>query len=158
MTFKANKKRFLPVYNNELPYVFPVIFIVHSKTAHIMKATNLRLGNVVALFDQPENPDRVLILEPGLVHLMNRDEADDEKNIIGVPVSEQVLAQYQIPFNCWHKSGTTKIYIDILQDPERATLHCQGIKCNVLFLHEIQNLVFDLTGEDLIKHHHIHYA
>ena len=158
MTFKANKKRFLPVYNNELPYVFPVIFIVHSKTAHIMKATNLRLGNIVALVDRPEMPDRVLILEPGLVHLMNRDEADDEKNIIGVRVSEQVLAQYQLPFNCWHESGTIEIFIDVSQDNEQAILHCLGIKRNVFFLHEIQNLVLDLTGEDLIKHHHIHYA
>lgn len=123
-----------------------------------MKATNLRLGNVVALVDRPESPDRVLILEPGLVHLMNRDEADDERNIIGVPVSEQVLAQYQIPFNCWHQSGTTKIFIDILQDQEQAILHCQEIRLKICFLHEIQNLVFDLTGEDLLKHHHIHYA
>jgi hypothetical protein len=123
-----------------------------------MKATNLRLGNVVALVDQPESPDQVLILEPGLVHLMNRDEADDERNIIGVPVSEHVLAQYQIPFNCWHESGTIEIFIDIPQDQEQAILHCQGIKRNVFFLHEIQNLVFDLTGEDIIRHRHIHYA
>jgi len=27
-----------------------------------MKATDLRLGNIVALIDQPENPDRVLML------------------------------------------------------------------------------------------------
>lgn len=123
-----------------------------------MKATNLRLGNVVALVDQPESPDRVLILEPGLVHLMNRQEADDERNVIGVPVSEQILAQYQIPFNCWHQSGTTKIFIDVRQDREQVVLRCQEIRLRICFLHEIQNLVFDLTGEDLLKHHHIHYA
>jgi hypothetical protein len=123
-----------------------------------MKATNLRLGNIVALVDQPESPDCVLILEPGLVHLMNRDQADDEKNIIGVPVSEQVLAQYEIPFNCWHENGTTKIFIDIPKDQEHAILHCQGIRRKICFIHEIQNLVFDLTGEDIIQHHHIHYA
>lgn len=123
-----------------------------------MKATNLRLGNIVALIDQPGSPDRVLILEPGLVHLMNRNEADDERNISGVPVSEQVLAYYEIPVNCWHENETTKIFIDIPKDREQAILHCQGLRRRISFIHEIQNLVFDLTGEDLIKHQHIHYA
>jgi hypothetical protein len=123
-----------------------------------MKATNLRLGNIVALIDQPENPDRVLMLEPGLVHLMNRNEPDDEKNIIGVPVSKEILEKHQIPFNRWHLRGKTKIYIDVLQDRDQVILRCQEIHCKICFLHEIQNLILDLTGEDLIKHHHIHYA
>jgi hypothetical protein len=79
-----------------------------------MKATNLRLGNIVALIDQPENPYRVLMLEPGLVHLMNRYEADDENNIIGVPMSKEILEKFQIPLNSWHLRGkTNKIRIKI---------------------------------------------
>ena len=123
-----------------------------------MKATNLRLGNIVALIDQPENPDRVLMLEPGLVHLMNRFEADDENNIIGVPMSKEILEKFQIPLNSWHLRGKTNISIDIIHDLDQVILHCQGIKRKVSFLHEIQNLILDLIGEDLIEHPHIHHA
>lgn len=61
-----------------------------------MKATHLRLGNIVALIDQPDKLDRVLILEPGLVHLMNRNQADNENNIIGSKVTKDLFDDVQI--------------------------------------------------------------
>jgi hypothetical protein len=123
-----------------------------------MKATHLRLGNIVALIDQPENLDRVLILEPGLVHLMNRDQADDENNIIGVALTKELLESLEIPTNTWLLNGRAKIGISIKGGKEQVTLQCGGIGRIVYFLHEIQNTILELTGEELIKHKHIHYA
>lgn len=123
-----------------------------------MKATQLRLGNIVALIDQPDKLDRVLILEPGLVHLMNRDQADDENNITGVIVNRDLLESLDIPTNIWLLNGRAKIGITIKGGKEQITLQCGGIERIVYFLHEIQNIIFELTGEELIKHKHIHYA
>lgn len=123
-----------------------------------MKATHLRLGNIVALIDQPDKLDRVLILEPGLVHLMNRDQADDENNITGVIVNRDLLESLEIPTNSWLLNGRAKIGITTKGSKEQVTLNCSGIERIVYFLHEIQNTIFELTGEELIKHKHIHYA
>lgn len=123
-----------------------------------MKATHLRLGNIVALIDQPDKLDRVLILEPGLVHLMNRDQADDENNIIGVIVNRDLLKSLEIPTNTWLLNGKAKIVITNKGGKEQVTLQSGGIERIVYFLHEIQNTIFELTGEEIVKHKHIHYA
>jgi hypothetical protein len=123
-----------------------------------MKATHLRLGNIVALIEQPKNLDRVLILEPGLVHLMNRDQAEDENNIIGATVTKDLLESLEIPINTWLLNGRAKINIFSEGGKEQVSLQCAGIEGPVYFLHEIQNKIFELTGEELIKHKHIHYA
>jgi hypothetical protein len=122
-----------------------------------MKATHLRLGNIVALIDQPENLGRVLILEPGLVHLMNRDQADDENNIIGVAVSKELLESFKIPINTWVLNGRAKIDISFKGGKEQITLQCAGTERPVYFLHEIQNKIFEFTGEELFKHKYVHY-
>jgi hypothetical protein len=121
-----------------------------------MKATDLRLGNIVAAIDEPGKFDSVLILEPGTVHLMNRLEADDENNIIGVPATKENLADFNIPCDMTFTTGGCDVFIEMQSAKGHALVHCQGISRKIDYLHELQNLIHVLCDEDIIKHPHVH--
>jgi hypothetical protein len=121
-----------------------------------MKATELRLGNIVACIEEPGKPDVVILLEPGVVQLMNRSEEDDENNVIGVPLTSDLLSSYGIGEET-HVSGKA---LRILQgaDSDHFLLRVGENMHPVRFVHELQNLVLALCGEDLIKHPYIHFV
>ena len=68
-----------------------------------MKSTECRLGNVLSTIDDPEKNGAVLTLEPGLVHPVHREYADDENQILGVSVTREVLDRCHIPYNTWNQ-------------------------------------------------------
>ena len=121
-----------------------------------MKATELRLGNIVAVIDEPGKPDVVTLLEPGLVQLMSRAEEDDENNIVGVPVTSELLSFYQIG----EETTLAGKSIRILQgaEPGSFLLKAGDLTLPVRCMHEMQNLVHALCGEDLIKPPYIHFV
>lgn len=125
-------------------------------TVHI-KAAELRLGNILSTADDPANRSAVLSLEPGLVHLIHRDFADDENVIIGVQVSRELMAQYHIPFNCWHQFGKLRAYIELTPMDEYAFLHAPGIVCRFQWLHQLQNLMLDICDYELITEPVVHH-
>lgn len=121
-----------------------------------MKSTDLRLGNIAAAIDDPFKPDYVVVLEPGLVYLMGREEADDEQNIIPVPVSAEMLATYDIPCDVTFSIAGHEVRICMQEAGDRATLELNGARFDFHYLHEVQNLIHALCGEDIIRHPHVH--
>jgi hypothetical protein len=121
-----------------------------------MRSTDLRLGNIVAAIDEPFKPDYVVVLEPGLVYLMGREEADDEQNIIPVPVSSEMLATYDIPCEVTFSLSGHEVRICMQESRECATLILNGAHVDFHYLHEMQNLIHALCGEDIIRHPHVH--
>jgi hypothetical protein len=121
-----------------------------------MKSTDLRLGNIVAAIDEPFKPDYVVVLEPGLVYLMGREEADDEQNIIPVRVLSELLATYDIPCDVTFSVSGHEVRVVTYEDQERATLEFNGVGYDIHYVHELQNLIHTLCGEDIIRHPHVH--
>jgi hypothetical protein len=121
-----------------------------------MKATELRLGNIVAAIDEPGKPDVVIVLEPGIIHLMSRTEADDENNIVGIPVTQELLSEYRIGEETLLAGRPMRI----LQGTETGTFQLwMGDRTFIFrYMHELQNLVQAVCGEDLIKHPYIHFV
>lgn len=121
-----------------------------------MKATELRLGNIVAAIDEPGKPDVVTLLEPGIVQLLSRTEEDDENNIIGVPVSSELLSFYQVGEETILAGKSVRILKGV--EPGSFLLKAGDLTFPVRCMHELQNLVQALCGEDLIKHPYIHFV
>jgi hypothetical protein len=121
-----------------------------------MKATQLRLGNLVQICSDPTFIDHVLILEPGQIHLESGKDFEEESNIIGVPIRELLIEKYGIPANTWFFLGGKKVYIGITQGRSQVQLHIEKWIFRVRYMHELQNIAFDITGEELITHPNIH--
>ncbi len=121
-----------------------------------MKATQLRLGNLVRLTTDPSCIDHVLILEPGQVHLESGKDYEEEGNITGVPLREGLLGRYGIPSNKWFYLGGVRVYVGIEQGRTHSMLHIDKWMFRIKYVHELQNIAFDMTGEELITHPNIH--
>ena len=60
-----------------------------------MKASDLRLGNIVGVcYENLSTPAEVIVLEPGVVHLSNRKYPDSDRDIVGIPLSENWIVMY----------------------------------------------------------------
>jgi len=123
-----------------------------------MKATQLRLGNIVGLTADPQSIDHVLMLQPGLVHLESGTDFEEEGLIEGVPVSARMLDRFGIPENNWFYLGGMRIYIALLPGARSAQLHIEKRLFKFRYMHELQNLLFDHTGQEIIQHPNIHAA
>ena len=121
-----------------------------------MKATQLRLGNLVRLSTDPACIDHVLILEPGQIHLESGREFVEEDNVSGVPIRESLLSSYGIPANTWFFLGGNRTYIGLTPGRLPALMHIDKWLFRVRYIHELQNIAYDVTGQDLITHPNIH--
>ena len=122
-----------------------------------MKATELRLGNILSTVDDPGHRGAVLTLEPGLVHLVHREYADDENLLLGVPVTRSLLDQYHIPYGTWHQFGRERVYIDLPPNEEYAFLHAPGVVMRFEHLHELQNIMLEVCNHELITDPVVHH-
>lgn len=121
-----------------------------------MKSTHLRLGNIVGLSTNPAILDHVLMLEPGLVHLESSQDYEDEEHIREIPIRESILGRFGIPANNWFYLGGFRMYIGLIPGMREAQLHMNKYCFKVRYMHELQNLILDHTGQELITHPHIH--
>ena len=65
-----------------------------------MKASDLRVGNIVSVcYEDDIIPDTVLVLEPDVVHLSNRKYPDSDRDIIGVPISNEWLLHFNFNYH-----------------------------------------------------------
>jgi hypothetical protein len=125
-----------------------------------MKATELRLGNVLSTIDEPDRRGAVLSLEPGLVHLVHREYADHENLLQPIPVTRALLDHYHIPYNSWHQFGDERVFIELTPNEEYAFLHAPGVVIRFQYLHELQNILLDICRyeaiTDPVVHHPFH--
>lgn len=122
-----------------------------------MKATQLRLGNIVGLKGDPLKIDHVLMLEPGLIHLESGSDYEQEEHIREIPIRAHVLDHYGIPANNWFYLGGIRMYIGLLTGIRDVQLHIDKHLFTVRSMHELQNLIHDHSGQDLIVLPHIHH-
>lgn len=115
-----------------------------------MKATDLRIGNIVTLAYEDFKPNVVLILEPGLVHLLNRLHPDDERDIEGIPITEGLLHEYKVPSNKIFLIQGTNVKIDVVQDIKPVWLHIKNLTFQLHFIHELQNIIHLISGREII--------
>lgn len=117
-----------------------------------MKSSDLRIGNFVSVcYEDTLIAEEVIILEPGTVHLSNRKYADSDRDIVGVPLSEEWLMRFRFSYNAirnrWYfndlvikRSSDTSNEYWVLQ------FKCGKIK--IAFVHELQNLLHVLNRLD----------
>jgi hypothetical protein len=106
-----------------------------------MKASDLRVGNIVSVcYEDDITPDTVLILEPHVVHLSNREFADSDRDIIGVPLSKEWLMHfnfnYQSKQRIWCRNG---IIIRLLKN--KWTVKWNSLNREIEFVHQLQDLL-----------------
>lgn len=110
-----------------------------------MKSSDLRIGNIVAVcYEDSVNPDTVLILEPGLVHLSNRENADSDRDIIGVPLHEEWLRKFNFKYHFNSDQWTyDEVVIKRIQNDNINTWLAQSetFRKKIAFVHQLQDLL-----------------
>ena len=117
-----------------------------------MKATDLRIGNIVAVcYDDIFIADEVIILEPGVVHLSNRKNPDSDRDIVGVPLQEEWLRKFNFKYNShfdeWRfdetiikkiQSGKVNMWL----------VRSKTLQLKIAFVHQLQDLLHVLVKSD----------
>lgn len=113
-----------------------------------MKITKLRLGNLISLIYDPEKYDAVIALDHcGSVHMNNRDYPDEIRDIIGLELTETLLTKFDFETYIYIKGRE----IRLLFHGKRITVIIDdNINYEIKFVHELQNLVYINTGQELI--------
>ena len=110
-----------------------------------MKASDLRLGNIVSVcYENDTMPDTVIVLEPDVVHLSNRDYPDSDRDIIGVPLQEKWLRIFKFKYN-FHSGEWTfdKIIIKKIETAKTNTwlVQSEKFKLKIEFVHQLQDIL-----------------
>lgn len=105
-----------------------------------MKASDLRIGNIVSVcYENDIVPDTVIVLEPDVVHLSMRKYSDSDRDIIGVPLSEEWLLHfgfiYHLELEVWCFG---EIIIKKLKNKWVAKWNT--LKKEIEFVHQLQDL------------------
>jgi len=113
-----------------------------------MKSTELRLGNLVSLAYDPEKYGVVISMDiAGSVHLGNKEQADDIRDIIGLEITESLLEK--LGYETVIYTGDHEITLSfngkrIMVSIDETTIY------HLRFFHELQNAVFVNTGQELL--------
>ena len=114
----------------------------------------LRIGNILTVcYEEGFKPYTVEILQSDLVHLSNRPEADDPRDIIGLPVTQEFLVSvnfkklstlYIAHFN------ENLISVELAAEIDFTCLYIDQTRFPIKYIHELQNIVFFTTGWEII--------
>ena len=109
-----------------------------------MKASDLRLGNIVGVcYETPLVPEQVIVLEPDAVHLSNRKYPDSDRDIVGIPLSENWLTDLKFRYNSAFEHWSNHNVV-IWKTPDRAKpreVESKAGSWKISFVHELQNLL-----------------
>lgn len=126
-----------------------------------MKAKELRIGNII-YWDIPEkigiNHKVISILENS-INTIPISFSDNLKNYKPIPLTEDWLLKFGFVYNSsyeyWEKEGldlTIRQNYKINISKMMYSLFCEDVSiCIIYHVHQLQNLYFALTGEELIK-------
>ena len=106
-----------------------------------MKASDLRIGNIVSVcYENDIIPDTVIVLEPDVVHLSNRDYPDSDRDITGVPLNEEWLMHFNFIFHSEQEVWCSgEIIIKKLSNNWVAKSNT--LKIEIGFVHQLQDLL-----------------
>lgn len=120
-----------------------------------MKPQELRLGNLISLSYNPEKFGVVIAMDlSGSIHLSNKEEADDIRDIIGLEISEPLLEK--LGYETTIYAGEHEITLKFTGKRVTVTID-ESITYHLRFFHELQNAVFVNTGSELLDPFSIAY-
>jgi hypothetical protein len=128
-----------------------------------MKSSELRIGNLVDLGNRIAKVIEIAHLGCVVVDLEEtQDTIEDYERTKGIPLTEEWLLKFGfekiedfgVYSNIWHFKGVMVSlgnYINVHVDWADDGVGFHSIRCyEELFIHQLQNLYFALTGEELI--------
>lgn len=111
--------------------------------------SSLRIGNILSVcYEAWLQPYRVEILQADLVHLADRKEADDPRDLVGLPVSEDFLLANNFEEMQEHSLFIAQLNKTVIRveftdgKPNLAWLCINQSKYPLNYIHELQNKVF----------------
>lgn len=110
-----------------------------------MKASDLRIGNIVGVcYEDILIADQVIILEPGVVHLSNRENPDSDRDIVGVPLQEEWLKKFNFKYNS--HSDEWKFDVIIIKKIQSGNVNTwlaqsKTLLLKIEFVHQLQDLL-----------------
>lgn len=123
-----------------------------------MKANDLMLGNLVATCDD-HRCDVVIALSDGTVHLGDSRLADDDRDIEGVPLrfwlNEQTGGKTKSRIHTSIKGIHLSFSIKYSNRKAILIFSLNGSSPDIIisYLHQLQNLIFVLTGQKFNPEH-----
>lgn len=107
-----------------------------------MKSSDLRIGNIVSVcYENQIVPDKVIVLEPDVVHLSQREYPDSDRDIIGVPLDEQWLMHFFFRYEenpkMWQNDDLQIRKIN----PEFWLVQYGSLKLKIRFVHQLQDIL-----------------
>lgn len=123
-----------------------------------MKASDLRLGDIVGVcYETLLIAGTVVVLEPDVVQLSNRKYPDSDRDIVGIPLSENWLTQLKFSYNValchWSYRDVVIRRIPITKKPFwEVELKATSLK--ISFVHELQDVLhFELLQPNSTANH-----
>jgi hypothetical protein len=129
-----------------------------------MKANELRIGNYVRTYGQDVGHRTIVGITPEGVNLLEQDEKIDYNLIEPIPLTEDRLERFGLDRTNgygWLKYGFNHGMVWFFIDIEKKRFQGKRITviavyddvelaiCDIEYVHQLQNLYFALTGEEL---------
>jgi len=113
-----------------------------------MKVTELRLGNIIGLIYDPEKYGVIIALDQsGTVHISNREYPDEIRDVVGIAITPKLLARFGYESYIYFDGREIKLVFH----GKRATVTIDDTTTyEIQFVHELQNIVYFNTGQELI--------
>lgn len=115
----------------------------------------LRIGNILSVcYEEGLKPHAVEILQVDLVHLSGRKEADDPRDLIGLPVTKDFLLYNNFKeLTLRHQFITiiNKIFIrvEFWGEADSLLLYVNKAKYSFKYIHELQNILLYAAGWEM---------
>lgn len=107
-----------------------------------MKATDLRIGNVVSVcYENDIIPDTVIVLEPDVVHLSNREYPDSDSDIMGVPLNNEWLIHFSFIYHSELEVWSSDEIIIKKLPNNNWIAKWNTLKREIEFVHQLQDLL-----------------
>lgn len=124
-----------------------------------MKANELRLGNLIKIGGntidtyQIYTPKKVTLAILNEIAGENEERPDAELSVfIPIPLTEEWLLKFGFKQDGFYNSAERWVYLNnILFKGNGHYILCHYPLCMIKYVHQLQNLYFALTGEELIR-------
>ncbi|MFA5715574.1 MAG: hypothetical protein WC998_07530 [Candidatus Paceibacterota bacterium] len=117
-----------------------------------MNAKELRIGNLVIWNGDPEESGLICPIDGEDIDKMERSEFYSKEHS-PIPLTEEWLLKFGLnPANSgWYSIDTRKFEFEILlRDGKYKVYVYNSYLCDIFYVHQLQNLYFALTSEELI--------